>query len=980
MKTKKTTLVLMLLAFGLVTSLFGQTTPYPTPTHSTNPQQALPNISRTDSLRGDYMTRYWKYIKKLPLNKFLMLGSHHATYDTDIVFCSPQTQSLPKQIQGGVRYGDVRFHFDNDDNTFYADHGSSCSASTSKFKETITSVLKSLGNNDLFIFHVKEIYNFSEGSNETLIKSALPATLNTVFGSEIITPAELANANLELHTATLEQLRAHGRIIVIAAQLGVKQSETPKTSDRIFKGTRVDLTLKGTSFGNIGNPTISYPSHGGPNTPQGAIDYFKKFLNYNQGDAYKNSINSLGFSKSGTVVDLPGIGNSWMDAIAEHNIANSVSLLQEDLLSGTSKGFILNCDGIELGGLTGLPGVDIRSSRKIAAILLEANIARAFAPSLVGDRKTFLENTWNLQYGWKSNYASTIPLALWFNEKGSFSWRKVDEFYAVKGNTPTEHLVDKPGYYYMVNKNSGFRSQIIEAKTLIRKKRSTTSDVIAHWSFNDNLKEYFSEELDLTERLNRYSFVTGKVKNAVRLKSGSLELKETMKISSGDFTISTWVRRHSLGGDSNILLGRYPNRGSITIGWDEEGRFEIFDEKTDGNTSKKFLQYGTSAKPAIPINTWVHVMVTRKGNAMKLFLNGVIVKEDTWKAGDNTLLMSAIRANGSTHTDFDEYKIHHTAHEVVPYFPIAHWTMDPLSPTTCCTSSLPDATGNGHTANIKGDDKVIHLGVNPISGINDAKVNGAIAWSEGVPKYFVLNSQIDLTNSFTIASWVKFIGSINNKDAIVGKNGPGNDINFHNGYPRLYNGSSDVVISKIAISNTWAHVAVTRDESNNLKIYVNGIETGTGNWSGTFTIKSIGAGNETPVKEGGNKYFDDLRIYNRALSAHEISILPGFSGSSSKRAKTKLLNVKEDAILSSINLYPNPATYAFSFTVPTEFKQSKVNVSISDISGKIVQSTILQNNNTNNLSVKTNTLSNGLYFVKIDIGDTSVTKKLLINK
>ena len=48
--------------------------------------------------------------------------------------------------------------------------------------------------------------------------------------------------------------------------------------------------------------------------------------------------------------------------------------------------------------------------------------------------------------------------------------------------------------------------------------------------------------------------------------------------------------------------------------------------------------------------------------------------------------------------------------------------------------------------------------------------------------------------------------------------------------------------------------------------------------------------------------------------------------------------------------------------------------------GKVVQTDILQNNNTNKLSVKTNTLSNGLYFVKIAIDNTSVTKKLLINR
>ena len=978
MKTKKTTLVLMLLAFGLVTSLFGQTTPYPTPTHKVNPEfdefhNTLPQISTSENIGSDYMTTYWNYFKKKTLSQLVLLGSHHFTY-SGLPLCAPQTKSVSQQIKAGVRYGDVRFDYQHNTggNTtrLYADHGSLCAAESGEskaFRNEVKDVKSILGNNDFFILHVKEFYNLSEdGPDADTALTGLGNAIEYAFGSELITPQELKDNGLELLTATLEQLRPYGKIIVTTAYGGGSTQSPGNLS--YWDGSKGDKTLGSKTYSNVG-ALISYPNLTYADYEPGETKSLEDYRDFLKASSSLNCINSLGYSVT-SAPSLPESGDKYLKYVtAQGEPSTTEPPLQTYLTRETTKGFILNVDGV---------GYSSEGTDPLAVMLLKTNIARSLAPALGGVKKQFLEDKWYLTYGWLDNYTPSLSLELWhYNDN---QWQRKEDFNTINSPTPKIHEVNKPGHYYMVNKNSGFRSQIVEAKTLIRKRRSSTSDVIAHWSFNDNLKEYFSEELDLTERLNRYSFVTGKVKNAVRLKSGSLELKETMKISSGDFTISTWVRRHSLGGDSNILLGRYPNRGSITIGWDEEGRFEIFDEKTDGNTSKKFLQYGTSAKPAIPINTWVHVMVTRKGNAMKLFLNGVIVKEDTWKAGDNTLLMSAIRANGSTHTDFDEYKIHHTAHEVVPYFPIAHWTMDPLSPTTCCTSSLPDATGNGHTANIKGDDKVIHLGVNPISGINDAKVNGAIAWSEGVPKYFVLNSQIDLTNSFTIASWVKFIGSINNKDAIVGKNGPGNDINFHNGYPRLYNGSSDVVISKIAISNTWAHVAVTRDESNNLKIYVNGIETGTGNWSGTFTIKSIGAGNETPVKEGGNKYFDDLRIYNRALSAHEISILPGFSGSSSKRAKTKLLNVKEDAILSSINLYPNPATYAFSFTVPTEFKQSKVNVSISDISGKIVQSTILQNNNTNNLSVKTNTLSNGLYFVKIDIGDTSVTKKLLINK
>ena len=239
-----------------------------------------------------------------------------------------------------------------------------------------------------------------------------------------------------------------------------------------------------------------------------------------------------------------------------------------------------------------------------------------------------------------------------------------------------------------------------------------------------------------------------------------------------------------------------------------------------------------------------------------------------------------------------------------------------------------------------------------------------------------------LPGDFTIAAWVQLDGTIDGNDELIGK-WQGSFIDFKYAKPRISIDRTSYLSSNVTIDNNWHHVIFTRTgtSTGNIKVYVDGLESGVSAaaMNGNFDIFYFGGVDDSNTQGK----IDDLRVYTRAISADEAYKLSGHLGSppsSSRSANTKLLSVEEDAIINSINLYPNPATDAFSFTIPTEFKQSKVNVNISDISGKVVQTDILQNNNTNELSVKTNTLSNGLYFVKIAIDNTSVTKKLLINR
>jgi hypothetical protein len=72
--------------------------------------------------------------------------------------------------------------------------------------------------------------------------------------------------------------------------------------------------------------------------------------------------------------------------------------------------------------------------------------------------------------------------------------------------------------------------------------------------------------------------------------------------------------------------------------------------------------------------------------------------------------------------------------------------------------------------------------------------------------------------------------------------------------------------------NTWSHVAVTYDGSNML-LYVNGALVATKAQTGTIATgnQALRIGNSNAsISEGFNGLIDEIRIYNRALSAAEI--------------------------------------------------------------------------------------------------------------
>jgi hypothetical protein len=195
---------------------------------------------------------------------------------------------------------------------------------------------------------------------------------------------------------------------------------------------------------------------------------------------------------------------------------------------------------------------------------------------------------------------------------------------------------------------------------------------------------------------------------------------------------------------------------------------------------------------------------------------------------------------------------------------VGRWSFDEGTGTTAS-----DSSGNGNSGSI--------VDATWVAG----KYGQALSFN-GVSNYVVFSDTQDLrltTTNFTITAWVKYQSGT---WAIVSK---GYGAHTANGYVmdvsggairmRINNGvGSPVIVQSSAIPiGTWTYVAAVMDRSGNGQIYINGVPSGA-----PVSISSKNnIGNTEPFYIGRygtvsdfSGTIDDIRVYNRTLSAAEI--------------------------------------------------------------------------------------------------------------
>ena len=205
---------------------------------------------------------------------------------------------------------------------------------------------------------------------------------------------------------------------------------------------------------------------------------------------------------------------------------------------------------------------------------------------------------------------------------------------------------------------------------------------------------------------------------------------------------------------------------------------------------------------------------------------------------------------------------------------VGYWNFDGKNTTS--TNGTRGTSGQNNWGTFNG-------GVKPTAGI----VGQALSF-DGTDDYVDVpdSPNWDLGSVFSITAWVKFnviqyshiVGTKTNDS---GQDNPGWLFEYNTNNTLMFNYATGLGVWPIQVSNSWTpstgvwyFVAVARDSANDIRMFVDGVQIGT-------TANDADSITSTPsLKIGGitsgvtqiytNGLIDEVRIYNRALSADEI--------------------------------------------------------------------------------------------------------------
>ena len=121
-------------------------------------------------------------------------------------------------------------------------------------------------------------------------------------------------------------------------------------------------------------------------------------------------------------------------------------------------------------------------------------------------------------------------------------------------------------------------------------------------------------------------------------------------------------------------------------------------------------------------------------------------------------------------------------------------------------------------------------------------------------------------------TWVRLEPNISNSDGLLGRPG-GQDFNFYGETFRIYGGPSvgDIAVANRAMTpDAWTHLAVTRDDSGEMTIYINGEFNASGSGRSKATFANLQVGRTTPDDAGTEGELMEFRVWKTARTADEI--------------------------------------------------------------------------------------------------------------
>jgi hypothetical protein len=296
------------------------------------------------------------------------------------------------------------------------------------------------------------------------------------------------------------------------------------------------------------------------------------------------------------------------------------------------------------------------------------------------------------------------------------------------------------------------------------------------------------------------------------------------------------------------------------------------------------------------------------------------------------------------------------------------------------TGNANDASGNGHHGTVHGATLTADRFGNP----------GQAYYFDGVDDYINIpnHDSLNFRNSISVNFWMK-VDQFLAREAFPISHGswqyrwkasiiPGQMLRWTLKTDRpVNNGIIDLDTETILDDNLWYNVTLFFDGSD-FEIHLDGNLDSFNNWSGLImtTVYDLTIAQMLPNNSSYNfkGVLDEIRIYNYGLSVEEIQDLAsGTIGIDDDKA----LNVPQEYHLAQN--YPNPfnPTTTIQFSIP---KKTDVKLIIFDLTGKVI-STLIDRElvaGEYQLDWDGSQRASGIYFYRLDAGNFSQTKKMIL--
>lgn len=358
-----------------------------------------------------------------------------------------------------------------------------------------------------------------------------------------------------------------------------------------------------------------------------------------------------------------------------------------------------------------------------------------------------------------------------------------------------------------------------------------------------------------------------------------ISVTNSTMVDGTNFTLSVWVKQNQSG--YGQVMGWHNGGTDGALAFDINGSNPSlhYDTNTGGNHAQNYTGITISA------NTWHHYLLTKNGTNLKVYLDGAEIINETdiaadlnvegfnFKIGDENNL--AADYNGQ----MDEVRVYNRALSPAEASQLYNFAPGPQVyynfEEGSGTATVNDTSGNANTGSI----------------------NGTVTGANWVTGKFGKAYDFNGTDEFIKTPGLSFIGSSTSEFTVSGWINPRatSGTIFHSYYPSsgwstglvgFTGGKLSFYIHALGFVtetgttplNSWTYVTLTRDASNNNKLYKNGVLVASNNgaYSASGGANEIGIGRyrndccqfDSPGWFNGK--MDEVQIYNYARSAKQI--------------------------------------------------------------------------------------------------------------